>query len=1166
MDNSIMNKNIEELKKYYPKIAVTMESYIKDNKITDRAFVDVSVDGNYIAGIVDNGRDWYMNSRYYPEKAAKDWAEQYEKVNYQTLFIILGLANGMYIRELLSKLEDTNIILLYEPNAELLALIIQYVDISDIIRDKRVWLVVGDININLLTEFIVININYSNMRLMEYVSLPSYGKIYVRQWHDVIEKIKDKVTSIVLNRNTQILYKYEVIENIFSNYQDAIEQYTINQIKDKMKDVNFDEIPAILVAAGPSLDKNIDELKKAKGKAFIIGVDTALNTMAKHGIIPDISITIDPHKPVSLFQAECMANVPMIVSVTSNSDVITILSGKRFYMGERGYINYLYKKYNKQTPAMLETGGSVANNAFSFLQYLGFKRIILVGQDLAYTGNMGHTSGAYEGEDNQVNESGKHSVMLDAVGGGKVLSNDVMRAYNIWFENQIERYSYLEVINATEGGAVKRGSIEMTLSEAISEYCKCKCDFKGRIETIETIFTVDEQSGIHREFNNIGHDIDICREKIKEGIKNYDTYLELNKKNDIYGKKYKKVLKEIESINGYADREPIISLASIYNARDDFEVQAEVYDIKEDGMEEASKIHSLGVKMLKSYDRALIDMKEDIRYLSESATLNKFVKRLRDVLKYLDFASYEYRKQNIYKASIEYINFSNWIKYIITIYMNRHSELESYGVKFNLKGVLKNISQINSAIENKDYIYATDILQYSLKPILLNTMMELVCRKLVPKSNDERENIELIKMMDPWLHSQIMNREITGHEYAEEYTSYGYTTLKRIGENNFYLHTNQNPRLETRIQFENITLQNDDIAIVGLGAGYILEELKDRKYKGNIYVFETDMNVIRVAIKNINLRHIYMNCRIKLVYDPFLKIFSEALKKKDVDIFFHSPSIRNIENEEVRKIIGETQMNINSVREQSDMLRTNLKKNLCSIEKTLDEEKDSICNKDVICVAAGASLDRDIEELKDKAKCEDVVIIAVGTVYKKLRNAGIIPEYVLITDAKETMKNQITDVDSTGTKLLYLSTVDKSVVDTWKGEKRIVFQNGMDGAELYALRHKLITVDTGGSVSTTAISIAARLGASRVVCVGLDLAFINGYTHASGTNAKKIENNEKMRKVKSVNGEEIPTYTNLDIYRHWIERYIKDIDNVEFINCSGGAYIEGMKHMNLKDL
>lgn len=1163
MDNSILNKNIEALKKYYPEIAEKTEKYISEKKISENIFIDKALDDSYIAGVVYKGRDWYLNSRYNPVKAAEDWTAQFENINFQSLFVIMGLANGMYARKLLNILSDTNKLLIYEPEAEIFFNIIEYVDISDVISDKRVYLVIDELNIELLTEVLVMKLDYSNMNILQYATLPNYEKIYAAKWRDVVEKIKDKVNNIVINRNTQISFKYELIDNMFSNYQDMVNQYTINQIRYAFADIDFESTPAILVAAGPSLDNNIKELAGAKGKAFIVAVDTALNSLAKAGIVPDMSITIDPHKPVSLFQAECMKNVPMIVSQYSNSDVIEVLNCKRFYSGEMDYMSGIYLEYGKEMAAPLETGGSVANNAFSFLQYVGFKRIVLVGQDLAYTGNKAHTSSAYREGNNKVTVGKRNQKYVDAVGGGKVLTTEVMYAYNVWFENQIARYPDLEVINATEGGAVKRGSIEMTLKDVIQKYCIKDNNFSNKIDKIEPIFSEPEQENIKQKFYKLPEEMERCKKKIKNGIDSYDKFLDLYKKNRVTGSKYKAVLKEIENINKYADTNPILILASIYNVQQNYEVQSEVYDVQDDELKEVEKIHSLGVKMLQSYIDALDEMKEDVKYLTNSCVIRKFALRLRETLKYLDFASYEYRKQNFYKGSQEYIRFSNWIKYIISLYMNHVDEIRGYGIEFDIKSVLNNLQLINKAMENKDYIYLTDIMQYNLKGILTAVMIDVISRNLIETDNNERENMTIIKAMEPQLYSQLKDDNIQGQNFTEEFTSYAFSTLKQNGENGFYLNSNQNPMLEARIQIDNTIMNNDNIAIVGIGLGYIADELVNRAYAGNIYIFETDINVLRAAMKRMNIRQLYSKCKVKIMYDPTLTIFSGVVKAGNVDIFFHKPSVRNIENDAVRKIVEEIEMSINSAKEQTVMLQSNLSKNIKQVEHTLDDEVKNIQNKTIICVAGGASLDNNIEELKLKSKYDDIIIIAVGTVYKKLRNAGIIPDYVLITDAKESMKSQITDVDSAGTILLYLSTVNKTVIDTWKGEKRIVFQNGMDDAELYALRRGLITVDTGGSVATTAISIAVKLGASRVICVGLDLAFINGYTHASGANAKKIENNENMRKVKSVNGEEIPTYTNLDIYRHWIEQYIKDIDNVEFINCSGGAYIEGMINMNL---
>ena len=60
------------------------------------------------------------------------------------------------------------------------------------------------------------------------------------------------------------------------------------------------DISAIVIAAGPSLNKNIKELKRAKGKAFLIAVDTAVKRLLKEGIVPDMYATLDGMKTAEL--------------------------------------------------------------------------------------------------------------------------------------------------------------------------------------------------------------------------------------------------------------------------------------------------------------------------------------------------------------------------------------------------------------------------------------------------------------------------------------------------------------------------------------------------------------------------------------------------------------------------------------------------------------------------------------------------------------------------------------------------------------------------------------------------------------------------------------------------------------------------------------------------
>ena len=91
------------------------------------------------------------------------------------------------------------------------------------------------------------------------------------------------------------------------------------------------------------------------------------------------------------------------------------------------------------------------------------------------------------------------------------------------------------------------------------------------------------------------------------------------------------------------------------------------------------------------------------------------------------------------------------------------------------------------------------------------------------------------------------------------------------------------------------------------------------------------------------------------------------------------------------------------------------------------------------------------------------------------------------------------------------------------------------------------------------MDVAIRLAGNKIICFGLDLAYTGAKSHAEGTAAYHEVDVSEYRKVPSVTGDMVPTIKNLDSYRHWIERRIKD-EKVRFINISKGAYIAGMEN------
>ena len=185
-----------------------------------------------------------------------------------------------------------------------------------------------------------------------------------------------------------------------------------------------------------------------------------------------------------------------------------------------------------------------------------------------------------------------------------------------------------------------------------------------------------------------------------------------------------------------------------------------------------------------------------------------------------------------------------------------------------------------------------------------------------------------------------------------------------------------------------------------------------------------------------------------------------------------------------------------------------------------------------------------------------------------LQKAGIIPDFIMITDASNDIYLQLKDkVDHRRSTLLYMISANAKAVGYFMGRKYAAFQEGVDMAEDYAREHGYTLVSTGGSVSTTALDICIRMGCKKIVCLGLDLAYTGNKTHAEGTmsNTRTFETTD-MPMAKSVSGEMIPTSLNLSCYQSWIERRIEVEKDIEFVNISDGAYIQGMKNVQVEDM
>jgi hypothetical protein len=516
------------------------------------------------------------------------------------------------------------------------------------------------------------------MNFCKVYPLPNYTKIYGKKYEEFKKRIVAAFESTILFRNTAIIHADQMGENVLYNYRDIVNQYSINQIKEHFEKVeNIEDIPLIIVSAGPSLDKNIEDIKLANGNVFILAVDTALRPLLRHGIKPDLVITVDRKKDAMLFAHTDFENLPLMVCVTANRKIWSMHKGKRFYFADSdNYPSVMYKKFKNEELYATQSGGSVANNAFSAAIVMGFKKIIMIGQDLSYPNNVIHANDSYGvGADENINNKGLYYV--EDIYGGKVLTEANMDCYRKWFEQQIVLHPELEVIDATEGGAKINGTKIMTLSEAIDEYCHVGVDFTKIIDEIPQMFDENEKEEFNKEIDSIPDKLETFRKRIEKGKRDYDRMDMLNRRNKVNTKEFRTLVEKVGKLSEDIQSDPAMGLASIYNQLDEYEVLGNVFDNKESVSEDVSDVVKSGIKMLDSYIKAIDKLEGEIQRTSvvEAEEINKEIDEFIEGINALKNASVE-------EADTSKIN--EKLKDFYRLFTNVMSDIDLYESNINL--------------------------------------------------------------------------------------------------------------------------------------------------------------------------------------------------------------------------------------------------------------------------------------------------------------------------------------------------------------------------------------------------------------------------------------------------------------------------------------------------
>ena len=484
MTNNIYNNNLRCLRRKNPQLYELIEGHTSDGRQHEIA----TPSGHYtLLSLMTGSEPRYLHSPQDPLQEAQQLLAGFE-FHGEDITVLLGCGLGYLPLAICGRMHPEHHLVIVEADLGILAQACRLIDLSPLLTDERVrifhtqqlsaiWDALEKEQLKIIAGTVA--------KLMYPPSFELNPQAY--------RKIETEIESLVAAQkegfNTLESYWEMSLQNILGNLGAMAEATAIDRLFATAVDR-----PALIVAAGPSLDKNISRIKAVKGCFVIIATDTALKPLMAEGIQPDLVISIDPNarnlEKIDQLPAHSLRLIPLVFSPLVFHEVPYRFSGVKFVFSEpHCFCQWAVGAMGLRRPAAeLPYGFSVAHFAFYLARAMGADPIIFVGLDLAFAleGDQARNSAMQW----QTDLNRPELIKVPGVNGKEVVTCEGFAKMITLFEREIAR-TKARCVDATEGGALIRGARIMTLKEAIERWI-----FKGASGFAETIkkIGIDHQS------------------------------------------------------------------------------------------------------------------------------------------------------------------------------------------------------------------------------------------------------------------------------------------------------------------------------------------------------------------------------------------------------------------------------------------------------------------------------------------------------------------------------------------------------------------------------------------------------------------------------------------------------------------------------------------------
>ncbi|MCB2297190.1 motility associated factor glycosyltransferase family protein [Clostridium tagluense] len=532
----VYSKNIEFFK---------VDSYVTKKMKQQDFYNDVKLepcDGEFNFIMENENGRCFVNSNYDVER---EMEELFKNVETDTTFLVIfGFGCG-YILDYIDKhYGDTLMeIFIVEPSLKLFKEVLKYKYIPDSLKKFKgdFYILLDEDKQSAANSIFQKIIGKNDPKIVMAYSVP-YRTIFKGYFEYMKESIINKIRVERANYNmVSITNKIWIVNCIKSLIVKAVPiEYLID---------NLQGYPVIIVAAGPSLNKNIHLLHEVKNRAIIVSIGSASKILHSHSIIPHLRIAIDPFENNDEIYNNIDTSVcPIIYDSFFYYKSLATYKGPKFRMvlDSNRMVQYLFDNA-KTKYSMIRSGFSLIIPTLDLFTKLKGSQIIFMGQDLSYPMKKRYAEGSWTDEEVDFEDDRVELVKSVDIYGNEIDTETSFLDVKYMMETIIALNPEIQYINATEGGLNIEGTIIKDFKDVLGEYLIKNLNIRDKVNNVHSEFLQNKYDGY---WKTIAESIDILEKDVDDIIRINDSIY--TKIRNIYNSTNRapyKLLKDIKKID-----------------------------------------------------------------------------------------------------------------------------------------------------------------------------------------------------------------------------------------------------------------------------------------------------------------------------------------------------------------------------------------------------------------------------------------------------------------------------------------------------------------------------------------------------------------------------------------------------------------------------------------